>query len=96
MRSSTIVSSIALPVLILFGGCAADYKVAPSGFLAEETYASLDDGEFQDQLVTWSNDAIDVEDYRAFLVDPVELRIDDDADGGAVGDGGAREEHVDL
>ena len=71
MRSSSLVSSLALPALILFGGCAADYKVAPSGFLAEETYASLDDGEFQDHLVTWSNDAIDVEDYRAFLVDPI-------------------------
>ena len=80
MRSSSLVSSLVLPALILFGGCAADYKVAPSGFLAEETYASLDDGEFQDHLVTWSNEAVDVEDYRAFLVDPIELRIDDDAD----------------
>ena len=80
MRSSAIVSSLVLPALILFGGCAADYRVAPSGFLAEETYATLDDGELQDQLVTWSNEAVDVADYRAFLVDPVELRIDDDAD----------------
>ena len=80
MRSSSLVSSLVLPALILFGGCAADYQVAPSGFLAEETYASLEDGEYQDQLVTWTNEAVDVEDYRAFLVDPVELQIDDDAD----------------
>jgi len=80
MRSSTIVFSVVLPAILLFGGCAADYRVAPSGFLAEETYATLDDGELQDQLVTWSNEAVDVADYRAFLVDPVELRIDEDAD----------------
>lgn len=80
MHRSALTTSVLLSALILFGGCAADYKVAPSGFLAEETYASLDDGEYQDQLVTWSNESVDVADYRAFLVDPIELRIDDDAD----------------
>ena len=57
MHRLALTTSVLISALILFGGCAADYKVAPSGFLAEETYASLDDGEYQDQLVTWSNES---------------------------------------
>lgn len=66
--------------LILLGGCARDYTVSPSGFLTPETYTSLEQGDVQDQLVTWSNDDVDAANYRGFLIDPVELRIEDDAD----------------
>lgn len=80
MRTSPTLSVLLLSGLLLLGGCAGDYKVAPSGFLGHETYASLERGERRDQLVSWSNDLVDVADYRGFLVEPVELRIEDDAD----------------
>lgn len=80
MRIAFTIPVLLVSGLALLGGCASDYKVSPSGFLASETYTSLEEGEAREQLVTWSNDQVDVADYRGFLVDPVELKLDDDAD----------------
>ncbi|MCP4835074.1 MAG: DUF3313 domain-containing protein [Phycisphaera sp.] len=80
MRIPLIIPAFLLSGIALLGGCASDYKVSPSGFLTGETYASLEEGEAREQLVTWTNEDVDVADYDAFLVDPIELRLDDDAD----------------
>ena len=80
MRIPFTIPAFLLSGIVLLGGCASDYKRSPSGFLTEETYASLEEGEAREQLVTWSKEGLDLADYDAFLVDPIELRLDDDAD----------------
>ncbi|MBU1275320.1 MAG: DUF3313 domain-containing protein [Proteobacteria bacterium] len=82
MSRTTIWRSAALALVLAFGllsglGCGTPPKVPPSGFLSN--YDSLKPDPDVEGLYWWEKKGVNWQDYRALLIDEVQVRIDPQA-----------------